>query len=107
MFSITRKDGTFRALCRPCELTRGWPHGSACERPTIDDLDFERFMSIIESEHAFDRKSDSLGWRGEGSGSSEEQSMIDNDRQWKTVMAHLVRQGKPLKFMIVENGRCG
>ena len=60
MVSITRKDGKFKALCRLCELSRGWPSSIACGRTSINDLDFKRFITILEGAYVFDRKSDCL-----------------------------------------------
>ena len=65
----------------------------------VDDLDFERFISILEGDHRLDRWLDWLGWE-EGLVTSLQQHSIDKDRQWKAVLAHMLRQGHGVIFII-------
>ena len=107
MVSITRKDGELKALCRPCELARGWSKGLDYNSAGIDDLDFERFISILEGDHGFNRNSDSLTWEESPKKRFKQPSTIDNDRQWKAVIAHMIRQGHALNFLMVTRDDVG
>ena len=98
IMTIVRKDGAFKALCRPCELTRGWPEGGSRKPSTVDDLQWDVFLAILEADHAFDRKTDCLGFRG---GHETQYATIDNDRQWKAVIAYKMVHGQPLNFAVV------
>ncbi|KAK5132761.1 hypothetical protein LTR08_008646 [Meristemomyces frigidus] len=103
MVSVTRKNGEFKALCRPGELARGWHNGAASSYIAIDDLDFERFLMILEDDHAFDRQVDRLGWKGGYTElASRQTSTIDNERQWKAVIADLLQGGLALNFVVLE-----
>jgi len=102
MISVIRKDGTFKALCRPCELRSDWPKGMASSTTTIDDMDWERFVSILAMDHAFDRNTDCLAW---DDGKPGKHSVIDNERQWKAVLAHKMARRDILNFSIIPRTR--
>lgn len=102
MMSIVPEKGSIKPLCRPCELARGWPNLSANHPLTVDDLDFDAFLSILESDHNFDRTVCRLGWEnGSGHAPSHQPTTIDNDRQWRAVIAHMMQLGQALNFVIL------
>ena len=50
-------------------------------------------MSILEADYAFDNKQDCLGCDKGLPGKRKALLTIDNERQWKAVMLHIIRRG--------------
>ncbi|KAK5109367.1 hypothetical protein LTR85_002865 [Meristemomyces frigidus] len=100
LVSIIREDGHRKAVGRVCEFTRGWPRGRTRGGLSVDDLDFGRFLSILEDGYAFSRTNNTLCWEDSMATPSQQPESIDNDREWKAVIAHLMLEGQPLNFVV-------
>lgn len=98
MVSITRKDGTHSAVSRLCELLRGYPWTRYSSSTRINDLDMEKFIEILESEHGFDRDIDCLAFDHQALNS---RSIIGNQRQWLAVISDNLIKSEWLKFFVV------
>lgn len=103
MLSVTRSDGRLKILCRLCEVARGWPDTVLGECNSVDDLDFERLLDILESDHGFRRGKDQLGWTENATEKGEMPRLIENARQWKAVLSHMLQRASPLVFTILDD----
>ena len=100
MVEIVRLDGSTRPLCRICDLVDGWPNRQRNTQTVIEHLDFERFKQLMHFDHNFKASEDIITWVRDVSRPADTQSVIENARQWKAVMARMVRHERPIEFTI-------
>jgi hypothetical protein len=119
-FFVTRKTGNTCIVCSPCDITlnnsfsrkRHDASRKNATNPTryagtlIDDLDFDKFIKLLGSEHGLDRRRDRLGFVEEDVGSEGATAAstvyeFENERQWRAGVAHLHAKGKRMRFVIL------
>jgi len=81
MLSVRRQYSKVKALCRLCELAPTWPSLPATGCISVDDLDFERLLRILEVDHAFVYGVDWLSWINQTVEGVAEKLVIENARQ--------------------------
>lgn len=119
-FFVTRKTGNTCIVCSPCDITldnspsrkKHDASSKSASNPTryagtlIDDMDFDKFIKLLGTEHGLDRRRDRLGFVEEDVGSegaTAEPTVyeFENARQWRAAVAHLHARGKRMRFVIL------
>lgn len=96
-----RPNGAVKALCRLSELAPTWPGIRMGDGISVDELDFERFVSILEVDHAYVHGVDWLEWRDKAADEDVGVVVVKNARQWKAVVAHGLKRLQSMLFRIV------
>lgn len=96
MMSIYRPGNQLKAVCRPSDVLHSG--NDACD---INNLSFRLFLNILQADHDFTPQLEYLTWE---STNGMDNGSIDNERQWKAVIADQLAEGRSIMFVVARNG---
>lgn len=88
-------------VCSPFDCAKDGSTSTRASGTSIDDLDYNKLVQILEDEHGFHQFLDRLAFVPEPEVFYE----FENTRQWRAAVSHLKGKGGKLEFIILQGRR--